>query len=64
MNRGQELKTQDENTHSKALSKPALINTKKPHENVEFIIINSLETISRQERKKGASQPLYLARYE
>jgi len=58
------LKTQDENTHNKALSKPALINTKKPHENIEFRIINSLETISREERKKGASKSLYLTRYE
>jgi len=58
------LKTQDENTHRKALSKSALINAKKPHENVEFIIINSLETVSREERKKGASKSLYLTRYE
>jgi len=58
------LKTQDENTHRKALSKSALINAKKSHENVEFMIINSLESISREERKKGASKPLYLARYE
>ena len=58
------MKTQNENTHSKALSKPALINTKKPHEDIEFRIINSSETISRKERKKGASKSLYLTRYE
>jgi len=58
------LKTQDENTHSKALSKSALINGKKSHDNVELGIINSLKSVSREERKKRASKSLYLARYE
>jgi len=58
------LKTQDENIHSKSLPKPPLINTKKQRESIGFKIINSLETISREERKKGASKSLYLARYE
>jgi hypothetical protein len=62
--RGLRLKNQDENTRNEILSKSALIKAKKSHENLEFRIINPLENISREERKKGASKPLYLTRYE
>ena len=58
------MKTQDENARNQDTSKSALIDARKPHENVEFRSINSLESISRQEKKKEASKPLYLARYE
>lgn len=58
------MKTQDENARNQDPSQSALIDARKPHENVEFRGINSLESISRQEKKKGASKPLYLARYE
>jgi hypothetical protein len=31
---------------------------------VEFISINSSRSVSREERKKEANEPLYLTRYE
>jgi len=58
------LKTRDEKIRNENPSGSALTNVKKSHENVEFRGVNLLGSISREERKKGASKPLYLARYE
>ncbi|MDH5460146.1 MAG: hypothetical protein OEW71_03815 [Candidatus Bathyarchaeota archaeon] len=58
------MKTQDENAPNETPSKSASINARKLHANLEFRSVNSLTNISREERKREASKPLYLTRYE
>jgi len=53
------LETRDEN-----LSKSNLGNARKLRVNLEFESVNPLRSVSREEMKREASKPLYLARYE
>jgi len=52
------LEAKDKNIRNENLSASNLIEARKSHANGEF------RSISQEEKKKEASKPLYLARYE
>jgi hypothetical protein len=58
------LETRNENICSENPSKPNLINAVKLHAKVKLRMVKSSRSASREERKREASKPLYLDRYE
>lgn len=58
------MKTQAENTRNEPLLESVLFNAKNSRKNAELRTIDSLASVSREDRKKAASKPLYLIRYE
>jgi hypothetical protein len=58
------LETRNRNICSENLSKPNLVDAVKLHAKVKLRMVKTSKSASREERKKEASKPLYLDRYE
>lgn len=58
------MKVRDKNTCNEVLSFSALVDATELHSNIELKSVNSQRVISREEKKREASKPLYLTRYE
>jgi len=58
------METRDKNTHDENLSRSNLGDARQLRVNLEFKSTNALRSVSREEMKREASKPLYLARYE
>jgi len=58
------LETRDENIRSENPSKPNLLDAMKLHAKAKLRMVKTSKSVAREERKREASKPLYLDRYE